>query len=121
MLFDEPTSALDPETVGEVLDVMRGLADDGMTMLVVTHEMGFAREVADTVVFMDEGRVIESGPPEDLLERPAHPRTQVFLARVPYRSPAGTTPARNCWTCASVNGGDARSAAPWNTRNRCTM
>ena len=82
MLFDEPTSALDPETVGEVLDVMRGLADAGMTMLVVTHEMGFAREVADTVAFMDEGRVIESGPPEELLERPAHPRTQEFLARV---------------------------------------
>jgi polar amino acid transport system ATP-binding protein len=82
MLFDEPTSALDPETVGEVLDVMRGLADGGMTMLVVTHEMGFAREVADTVAFMDEGRVIESGPPDELLENPSHPRTQEFLARV---------------------------------------
>jgi polar amino acid transport system ATP-binding protein len=82
MLFDEPTSALDPETVGEVLDVMRGLAAEGMTMLVVTHEMGFAREVADTVAFMDEGRVIESGPPEQLLEHPAHARTQEFLARV---------------------------------------
>ncbi|MDA0185607.1 amino acid ABC transporter ATP-binding protein [Solirubrobacter phytolaccae] len=82
MLFDEPTSALDPETVGEVLDVIRDLAADGMTMLVVTHEMGFAREVADTVVFMDEGRVIESGPPDELLERPAHPRTREFLARV---------------------------------------
>ena len=82
MLFDEPTSALDPETVGEVLDVMRGLADAGMTMLVVTHEMGFAREVADTVAFMDEGRVIESGPPDELLENPSHPRTQEFLARV---------------------------------------
>jgi polar amino acid transport system ATP-binding protein len=82
MLFDEPTSALDPETVGEVLDVMRDLAADGMTMLVVTHEMGFAREVADTVVFMDEGRVIESGTPEDVLEHPVHPRTREFLARV---------------------------------------
>ncbi|RKQ93067.1 amino acid ABC transporter ATP-binding protein (PAAT family) [Solirubrobacter pauli] len=82
MLFDEPTSALDPETVGEVLDVMRALAADGMTMLVVTHEMGFAREVAGTVVFMDEGRVIESGPPEEVLEHPAHPRTREFLARV---------------------------------------
>ena len=82
MLFDEPTSALDPETVGEVLDVMRGLAADGMTMLVVTHEMGFAREVADTVVFMDEGRVIESGSPEDVLEHPIQPRTREFLARV---------------------------------------
>ena len=82
MLFDEPTSALDPETVGEVLDVMRGLAADGMTMLVVTHEMGFAREVADTVVFMDEGRVIESGSPEAVLEHPIQPRTREFLARV---------------------------------------
>jgi polar amino acid transport system ATP-binding protein len=82
LLFDEPTSALDPETVGEVLDVMRGLADEGMTMLVVTHEMGFAREVADTVAFMDEGRVIEAGPPEEVLERPTHPRTREFLARV---------------------------------------
>jgi polar amino acid transport system ATP-binding protein len=82
MLFDEPTSALDPETVGEVLDVMRDLAAGGMTMLVVTHEMGFAREVAGTVVFMDEGRVIESGPAEEVLENPAHPRTREFLARV---------------------------------------
>jgi polar amino acid transport system ATP-binding protein len=82
MLFDEPTSALDPETVGEVLDVMRDLAADGMTMLVVTHEMGFAREVADTVAFMDEGRVIELGTPEEVLEHPDHPRTREFLARV---------------------------------------
>jgi polar amino acid transport system ATP-binding protein len=82
MLFDEPTSALDPETVGEVLDVMRDLAADGMTMLVVTHEMGFAREVADTVAFMDEGRVIESGTPAEVLENPVHPRTREFLARV---------------------------------------
>jgi polar amino acid transport system ATP-binding protein len=82
MLFDEPTSALDPETVGEVLDVMRGLAGDGMTMLVVTHEMGFAREVADTVVFMDEGRVVESGTPDEVLGNPRAERTREFLARV---------------------------------------
>jgi len=82
MLFDEPTSALDPELVSEVLNVMRDLASSGMTMIVVTHELGFAREVAHRVAFMDEGRVVESGPPEELLERPAHPRTQEFLARV---------------------------------------
>ncbi|MBE2320717.1 amino acid ABC transporter ATP-binding protein [Solirubrobacter sp. CPCC 204708] len=82
MLFDEPTSALDPETVGEVLEVMRGLAAEGMTMLVVTHEMGFARGVADTVAFMDEGRVIEAGTPEQVLEQPAHARTREFLARM---------------------------------------
>ena len=92
-----------------------------MTMIVVTHEMGFAREVADRVVFMDEGRVVESGPPEEVFERPAHPRTQAFLARVLSRSPSGTTPARNCWICASVNGGEARSASAWNARNRCEM
>ncbi|MFE7240401.1 amino acid ABC transporter ATP-binding protein [Streptomyces sp. NPDC057580] len=82
MLFDEPTSALDPELVGDVLGVMRTLADEGMTMLVVTHEMGFARDVADRVVFMDDGRVVEEGAPEDVLARPEHPRTQAFLARV---------------------------------------
>ena len=82
MLFDEPTSALDPETVGDVLDVMRDLAGDGMTMLVVTHEMGFAREVADTVVFMDEGRVIESGAPGAVLGAPREQRTREFLGRV---------------------------------------
>ena len=82
MLFDEPTSALDPELVGDVLAVMRGLADDGMTMVVVTHEMGFAREVADRVVFMDGGVVVEQGRPEQVLDRPAHERTQRFLARV---------------------------------------
>ncbi len=82
MLFDEPTSALDPEMVGEVLDVMRGLADDGMTMIVVTHEMGFAREVGDRVLFMDEGQIIEQGPPEELLARPQQARTQDFLAKV---------------------------------------
>jgi polar amino acid transport system ATP-binding protein len=82
MLFDEPTSALDPELVGEVLDVMRGLARDGMTMIVVTHEMGFAREVADTVVFMDEGVVVESGPPSEVLGNPQHERTRSFLSKV---------------------------------------
>ncbi|WFP17430.1 amino acid ABC transporter ATP-binding protein [Citricoccus muralis] len=80
MLFDEPTSALDPELVGEVLRVMKQLAEDGMTMLVVTHEMGFAREVADTVVFMDGGVVVESGEPATVIENPQHPRTQEFLS-----------------------------------------
>ena len=82
ILFDEPTSALDPERVGEVLDVMRALARDGLTMLVVTHELGFAREVADTLVFFDDGRVAESGPCRDVLARPRQPRTKDFLARV---------------------------------------
>jgi polar amino acid transport system ATP-binding protein len=82
MLFDEPTSALDPELVGEVLDVMRGLAEDGMTMIVVTHEMGFAREVADTVVFMDDGIVVESGAPGAVIGAPRHERTRAFLSKV---------------------------------------
>ena len=82
MLFDEPTSALDPELVGEVLDVMRGLAEEGMTMMVVTHEMGFARQVGDRVVFMDEGMVVEDGPPDDVLLNPQHGRTQRFLQAV---------------------------------------
>jgi polar amino acid transport system ATP-binding protein len=82
MLFDEPTSALDPELVGEVLDVMRALAADGMTMVVVTHEMGFAREVADSLVFMDEGRIIEAGAPREVLANPRHERTQAFLSKV---------------------------------------
>ena len=82
MLFDEPTSALDPELVGEVLDVMRGLAEDGMTMMVVTHEMGFAREVGDTLVFMDEGVVVEKGKPRDVLANPQQERTQSFLSKV---------------------------------------
>jgi polar amino acid transport system ATP-binding protein len=82
MLFDEPTSALDPELVGEVLDVMRALAQDGMTMVVVTHEMGFAREVGDTLVFMDDGVVVESGDPKRVLSDPQHPRTQAFLSKV---------------------------------------
>ncbi|MDN5798078.1 MAG: amino acid ABC transporter ATP-binding protein [Intrasporangium sp.] len=82
MLFDEPTSALDPELVGEVLDVMRQLADDGMTMVVVTHEMGFAREVGDQLVFMDGGVVIESGHPREVLNNPQHQRTRSFLSKV---------------------------------------
>lgn len=82
MLFDEPTSALDPELVGEVLRVMRSLADQGMTMVVVTHEIAFAREVADRVLFMDGGVIVESGPPSEVLDAPRHPRTQAFLSRV---------------------------------------
>ncbi|MDP9884268.1 polar amino acid transport system ATP-binding protein [Sinomonas atrocyanea] len=82
MLFDEPTSALDPELVGEVLDVMKELARSGMTMIVVTHEMGFAREVADSLVFMDGGVVVESGNPRDVLTNPQHERTKAFLAKV---------------------------------------
>jgi ABC-type polar amino acid transport system ATPase subunit len=82
MLFDEVTSALDPELVGEVLRVMRGLAAEGMTMVVVTHEMGFAREVADRVVMMDEGAIVEIGPPADFFGRPQNPRTQAFLQAV---------------------------------------
>jgi len=101
MLFDEPTSALDPELVGDVLAVMRSLADDGMTMLVVTHEMSFAREVADRVVFMDGGVVVEEGPPEQVVSAPRHARTRAFLARVldPAAArlpdgPGGRLPAR---------------------------
>ncbi|ATE53382.1 MULTISPECIES: amino acid ABC transporter ATP-binding protein [Actinosynnema] len=82
MLFDEPTSALDPELVGDVLDVMAGLAADGMTMLVVTHEIGFARQVADEVAFLDGGVVVESGPPDQVLENPREPRTRQFLSKV---------------------------------------
>ena len=82
MLFDEPTSALDPELVGEVLDVMRGLADTGMTMVVVTHEMGFAREVGDELVFMDGGVVVEAGAPQDVLSDPQQERTRAFLSKV---------------------------------------
>jgi ABC-type polar amino acid transport system ATPase subunit len=82
MLFDEPTSALDPELVGEVLDVMKGLAKTGMTMIVVTHEMGFAREVADSLVFMDGGVVVESGDPREVLSNPQHERTKAFLSKV---------------------------------------
>jgi polar amino acid transport system ATP-binding protein len=82
MLFDEPTSALDPELVGDVLDVMRGLARDGMTMIVVTHEIGFAREVADKLVFMDGGVIVEAGDPREVLANPQHERTKLFLSKV---------------------------------------
>jgi polar amino acid transport system ATP-binding protein len=82
MLFDEPTSALDPELVGEVLGVMRDLAASGMTMVVVTHEIGFAREVADTVVFLDGGQIVEAGPPKDVLANPRHDRARAFLSAV---------------------------------------
>lgn len=82
MLFDEPTSALDPEMVGEVLDVMKDLAKSGMTMVVVTHEMGFAREVATRVLFMDQGIVMESGKPEDVFGNPQNERTKQFLSKV---------------------------------------
>jgi polar amino acid transport system ATP-binding protein len=82
MLFDEPTSALDPELVGEVLDVIRRLADDGMTMIVVTHEMGFARELGDSMAFMDDGMIIEKGPPRDILANPSDERTKAFLSAV---------------------------------------
>jgi polar amino acid transport system ATP-binding protein len=82
MLFDEPTSALDPEMIGEVLEVMRGLAREGMTMVVVTHEMGFAREVADRVIFMDAGAIVEEGPPARLFTAPAQERTRLFLSQI---------------------------------------
>lgn len=82
MLFDEPTSALDPELVGDVLDVMRNLAEGGMTMIVVTHEIGFAREVADRVAFMDDGLIVEYGTPGQVLENPSNPRTKAFLSKV---------------------------------------
>ena len=82
MLFDEPTSALDPEMVGEVLDVMKQLAREGMTMVVVTHEMGFAREVGDRVIFMDSGKIIEQGTPEEIFDHPKNPRLQEFLGKI---------------------------------------
>ncbi|MBL8146636.1 MAG: amino acid ABC transporter ATP-binding protein [Anaerolineae bacterium] len=82
MLFDEPTSALDPEMIKEVLDVMKELARSGMTMLVVTHEMGFASEVADRVLFFDQGRIVEEGKPDVIFEKPQHPRTQLFLSQI---------------------------------------
>ena len=82
MLFDEPTSALDPEMVGEVLEVMQELAKSGMTMVVVTHEMGFARQVADRVIFMDDGRILEQGSPKHFFENPENPRCRDFLAKI---------------------------------------
>jgi len=82
MLFDEPTSALDPEMVKEVLDTMVGLAQDGMTMIVVTHEMGFARQVADRVIFMDKGRIVEENNPQDFFENPVNERSKLFLSQL---------------------------------------
>ncbi len=82
MLFDEPTSALDPEMISEVLDVMTDLAQEGMTMIVVTHEMGFARKVADLVVFMDQGEIVESNPPEEFFDNPKNERTKEFLSQI---------------------------------------
>jgi ABC-type polar amino acid transport system ATPase subunit len=82
MLFDEVTSALDPELVKEVLDVMKSLASEGMTMIVVTHEMGFAREVGDRMIFMDDGMIVEEGRPADLLDDPRQPRTQAFMSKI---------------------------------------
>jgi general L-amino acid transport system ATP-binding protein len=82
MLFDEPTSALDPEMISEVLDVMTDLAREGMTMIVVTHEMGFARSVADKVVFMDEGEIVEMNPPQEFFDNPQHKRTKLFLSQI---------------------------------------
>ena len=82
MLFDEPTSALDPEMVGEVLSVMKDLAKEGMTMVVVTHEMGFAREVGDRILFMDDGKIVEEGSPKEIFNNPKHPRTIDFLSKV---------------------------------------
>ncbi|MEG0832165.1 MAG: ATP-binding cassette domain-containing protein, partial [Acidaminococcaceae bacterium] len=82
LLFDEPTSALDPEMINEVLDVMKGLAQEGMTMIVVTHEMGFAREVGDRVIFMDEGKIVEEGKPEEIFSQAKEERTQSFLSKI---------------------------------------
>ena len=82
MLFDEPTSALDPEMINEVLDVMRNLAKEGMTMMVVTHEMGFAREVAKRILFMDEGQIVEIAPPDEFFANPKHKRTKLFLSKI---------------------------------------
>ncbi|MBC9956130.1 amino acid ABC transporter ATP-binding protein [Yimella sp. cx-51] len=93
MLFDEPTSALDPELVGEVLEVMRELAEGGMTMIVVTHEIAFARDVADRVVFMDGGVVVEQGPPREVIARPQHERTRTFLRRILAEQPEDATPS----------------------------
>lgn len=102
MLFDEPTSALDPELVGDVLTVMRDLAEQGMTMIVVTHEMAFAREVADRVVFMDGGVVIESGPPEQVIGAPREARTRAFLDRVLNPTHSGTEPGAGPETTGTV-------------------
>jgi polar amino acid transport system ATP-binding protein len=112
MLFDEPTSALDPELVGEVLAVMRTLATEGMTMMVVTHEMAFAREVADRVVFMDGGLIVEEGDPKTVLGQPSHPRTREFLARVldPVHQPVYTV--EDARPAGAVPGADVPAVNP---------
>jgi len=92
MLFDEPTSALDPELIGEVLQVMEALSKEGMTMLVVTHEMGFARSVCDRIIFMEKGLIVEEGPPEDIFKNPRQPRTREFLSKITELYGGGTTP-----------------------------
>jgi len=101
MLFDEPTSSLDPETVGSVLTVMRQLAQEGMSMIVVTHEMSFARDVADRVIFVDEGVIVEEGPPEQVLRAPAHERTQVFLRSILGESAARKSPLPDAFEVTS--------------------
>ena len=108
MLFDEPTSALDPELVGDVLAVMRNLADEGMTMIVVTHEMGFAREVADRVFFLHGGSIVESGPAAQVLGAPQHARTRDFLRRVLHPTGAPAAPAADTGFVPTENGQDAR-------------
>ncbi|MBX5476340.1 MAG: amino acid ABC transporter ATP-binding protein [Clostridia bacterium] len=95
MLFDEPTSALDPELIGEVLNVMLKIAKEGMTMVVVTHEMGFAREVADRVIFMDDGRILEEAPPEEFFRQPKHPRARQFLSRLLWHGAEGGAEAQD--------------------------
>jgi polar amino acid transport system ATP-binding protein len=114
MLFDEPTSALDPELVGEVLKVMRDLAKGGMTMIVVTHEMGFAREVADRVVFMDAGVVVEQGPPSQVIANPQHKRTKAFLSRMRQEEAAHAeavvaTVTENAEALAAIAAADAEA------------
>ena len=94
ILFDEPTSALDPEMIGEVLSLMKALADDGMTMVIVTHEMGFARQVADRVLFMDQGVIAEEGPPDRVFGAPQNPRLRDFLSKV-LTTPAATDPKKS--------------------------
>jgi len=114
MLFDEPTSALDPELVGDVLAVMRQLANDGMTMLVVTHEMSFARDVADRVVFMDGGVIVEEGTPARVIGKPEHPRTQTFLARVldPTHAKVGEVPDVDEYQAQHPTGGQPTVQVP---------
>ena len=112
MLFDEPTSALDPELVGEVLRVMRALADNGMTMIVVTHEMGFARDVADRVVFMDGGVVVEEGPPSSVISHPTHERTRSFLRRMRQEEESAAAESGAADSGAGFEAAEAEPSAP---------